>query len=76
MNTGKFKLIATGIILILMAVVIFQNFESITLQILMAKVQMPLALLLLCTFAIGLVTGWITTLLTSKKRSPEKQANE
>ena len=76
MNTGKFKLIATGIILILMAVVIFQNFESITLQILMAKVQMPLTLLLLCTFAIGLVTGWITTLLTSKKRAPEKQANE
>ena len=75
MNTGKFKLIVTGIILVLMALVIFQNFESITLQILMAKVQMPLALLLLCTFAIGLVTGWITTLLTSKKRSPEKQAD-
>lgn len=73
MNTGKLKLIATGIILILMAVVIFQNFESITLQILMAKVQMPLALLLLCTFATGLATGWITTLLTSKKPDPEKK---
>jgi uncharacterized integral membrane protein len=70
MDAKKIKLIAAGIVLILLAVVIFQNFEPITIQLLMAKIQMPVALLLLCTFAIGLATGWILTLITAKKKNP------
>ena len=73
MDAKKIKLIAAGIVVILLAIVIFQNFEPITIQLLMAKVEMPVALLLLCTFAVGLAAGWILTLMTAKKKTPKLQ---
>ena len=73
MDAKKIKLIAAGIVVILLAIVIFQNFEPITIQLLMAKVEMPVALLLLCTFAVGLAAGWILTLMTAKKKTPKSE---
>lgn len=71
MDIKKIKLIVAAVVVILLAVVIFQNFEPITIQLLMAKIQMPVALLLLCTFAIGMAAGWILTLVTAKRKSPK-----
>ncbi len=66
MDSKKIKLIAAGIIVILLAIVIFQNSADIKVQILMASIEMPLALLLFLTFIIGAAAGWIVTLTRSK----------
>lgn len=66
MDSRKIKLIAAGIIVILLAIVIFQNSADIKVKILMASIEMPLALLLFLTFAIGATAGWVITLTRSK----------
>lgn len=75
MDAKKLKLIAAGIIVVLFAIVIFQNFENITIKILMAKIEMPVALLLILTFGIGLIAGWTITLARARfsKTSSAKQ---
>ncbi len=66
MDSRKIKLIAASIIVILLAIVIFQNSADIKVKILMASIEMPLALLLFLTFAIGTAAGWVITLTRSK----------
>lgn len=65
MNAKKIKLIASAIVIILLGVIIFQNFTQITVTILVAKITMPIAVLLILTFAIGMIAGWILSLIRS-----------
>ncbi len=67
MDAKKIKLIAAGIVIVLMGIVIFQNFEEKTINILFASIRMPIALLLILTFAIGMIAGWVATLVLKKK---------
>ena len=74
MNAKKIKLIAAAIVIILLGVIIFQNFEPITVIILLAKITMPMAVMLLLTFGVGMIAGWILSLIrTSKGASPKKK---
>ena len=73
MDLKKIKLIAGGIVIVLMAIVIFQNFEQQTIKILFASIRMPIALLLILTFAIGMIAGWIATLVLKKKNSSDNE---
>lgn len=67
MDMKKIKFIAAGIVIVLMAIVIFQNFEEKTINILFASIRMPIALLLILTFVIGMIAGWAATLALKKK---------
>ncbi len=71
MDAKKIKLIAAGIVIVLMGIVIFQNFEQQTIKILFASIRMPIAILLMLTFAIGMIAGWVATLLLKKKPKSE-----
>ena len=76
MDVKKIKYISAGIIVILMGIVIFQNFEEQEVMILFAEIKMPLAILLVLTFIVGAVAGWIATLMTTKKivaKEPEEK---
>jgi uncharacterized integral membrane protein len=66
MDARKIKLIAAGIIVILLGIVIFQNSADTNVKILMATIEMPMALLLFLTFIVGIVVGWVITLMRSK----------
>ncbi len=59
MDAKKIKLVATGILVILLAIIIFQNFEQTRVYILFAEIRMPLSLMLFLTFIIGTTVGWI-----------------
>lgn len=75
MNRQKLKYIGAGIIILLLAIVIFQNFEQKTIRILFAEIRMPVALLLILTFGIGMIARWITTMLITKKKNPKTEQN-
>ena len=68
MDMKKVKYIAAAIVIILMGVVIFQNFEEKTINILFASIRMPVAIMLILTFAIGMIAGWILTLFVKGKK--------
>lgn len=72
MNAKKIKLIAAAIVIILLGVIIFQNFEPITVIILVAKITMPMAVMLLLTFGVGMIAGWVLSLLRASKGSGKK----
>ena len=72
MDMKKVKYISAGIVIILMGIVIFQNFEEQEVMILFAEIKMPLAILLILTFIVGTVAGWIGTLMTTKKVVPKE----
>ncbi|MBT8045406.1 MAG: LapA family protein [Verrucomicrobiae bacterium] len=71
MDAKKIKLIVVGIVIVLMGIIVFQNFEDQEVIILFAKIRMPLAFLLMITFATGMVVGWVLTLVTKKKAKSE-----
>mgnify|MGYP002639350239 CR=1 FL=1 len=73
MDAKKIKLIAAGIVIVLMGIVIFQNFEQQTIKILFASIRMPIALLLILTFGIGMIAGWIATLVLKKKTKKSEE---
>ena len=76
MDAKKIKLLAAGVVVVLFAIVIFQNFDDITVKILMASIRMPVALLLLLTFGIGMIAGWIITLARGRlSKSGETKSN-
>jgi len=72
MDAKKVKLISSALVVILLGVVIFQNYQPITVQILVASITMPLALLLALTFLIGLLAGWFFSLLRANKSAGKK----
>jgi len=73
MDMKKLKYIGAGVIILLMGIVIFQNFEEKTIRILFAEIRMPVSLLLLLTFGIGMIAGWILNLFVGKKKSEQKE---
>lgn len=72
MDMRKMKFIAIGIVVILLGMVIFQNFEEQKITILFATVRMPLALMLLFTFAVGVLAGWLLTFLKASRKQIDK----
>ena len=65
----KAKLIAIIVLLILAIIIFLQNTEPVQARILLLDVEMSRALLLMLTFALGLVTGILmATNLLRKKR--------
>lgn len=73
MDLKKLKFIGVGIAVLLLGIVIFQNFEEKTIRILFAEISMPVSLLLLLTFCVGMVSGWLLTyMLLSKKTARDK----
>ncbi len=65
----KVKLIAIVALLVFTIVIFLQNTEPMEARILLLKVQMSRVLMLMLTFALGLVTGiLITTGVLRKKR--------
>ena len=73
MDIKKIKYICAGIAILLMGIVIIQNFEEQEVMILFAEIKMPLAILLLLTFVVGAAAGWIATILATKKVVPKEK---
>ncbi|MBK1830201.1 LapA family protein [Verrucomicrobiaceae bacterium R5-34] len=73
MDMKKVKYIGAGIVILLMGIVIFQNFEKQEVYILFAKIEMPLAFMFLITFAIGMIAGWILNMLAVRKPATPKK---
>ncbi|HNS22834.1 MAG TPA: lipopolysaccharide assembly protein LapA domain-containing protein [Sedimentisphaerales bacterium] len=66
----KVKLVAIVVLLVFTIIIVFQNSEPVEARILLLKVQMSRALLLMLTFALGLVTGiLVTTVLLRRKKA-------
>lgn len=53
----KIKLSVVGLAAVVMMIIIFQNIQEVRTQILFVKVEMPLALLLFLTLAVGYALG-------------------
>ncbi|HPF14379.1 MAG: DUF1049 domain-containing protein [Planctomycetes bacterium] len=66
MNRTSLKKAAIITTLVLVAIVVFQNTESVETKMFLAKATMPLALLLFLTFTLGATIGW---LLGKRKKS-------
>lgn len=67
MDVKKIKLILSAVVIILLGVVIIQNYQQTTITILMASITMPLAILLALTLGIGLISGWLLNTIKSNK---------
>ncbi|HNS20285.1 MAG TPA: hypothetical protein PKH24_07285 [Sedimentisphaerales bacterium] len=66
----KVKLVAIVVLLVFTIIIFLQNSEPAEARILLLHVQMSRALLLMLTFALGLVTGiLVTTVLLRKKKA-------
>ena len=65
----KFKLVAIIVLVVFTIIIFLQNTEPAQARILLLKVEMSRALLLMLTFALGLVTGiMVATNVLRKKR--------
>jgi len=65
----KFKLVAIIVLVVFTIIIFLQNTEPAQARILLLKVEMSRALLLMLTFALGLVTGiLVATNVLRKKR--------
>ncbi len=70
---NKVKIIALGLIVLLLLIVVFQNTQETTVTLLLARVTMPLAMLLTIILAGGFVSGLATALvLRSTRNTPPK----
>ncbi len=64
----KAKLVAIIVLLIFTIIIFLQNTEPVEARILLLKVQMSRVLLLMLTFALGLVTGILTATNVLRRR--------
>jgi lipopolysaccharide assembly protein A len=62
------KKIVSLILLALVVIFVIQNTQVIEVQFFSWKISMSRALLLLVTFVIGIVVGWLSTRLRPKER--------
>jgi uncharacterized integral membrane protein len=75
----KIRLGAIIALIAIVVIVILQNTEQVTTQILFASIEMPQAFLLFLTFAVGALAGFVLaymrlgTRLTSVQKSIEKK---
>lgn len=63
------KLIATGVVVVLVVVLALQNTETVATTLLFATVSMPRAVLLFATFVLGLGCGFLLARARSKRKS-------
>jgi uncharacterized integral membrane protein len=68
MKKYQVKLIAVAIAAVLLAVVVFQNRSPVETKLLMASVEMPQAVLLFLTAAIGFTLGVVTAVTLARKQ--------
>lgn len=64
----RIKLVFIAILLILIAIIILQNTESVETQLLFYTLTMPRALLLLCTALLGFIVGLFSAVRIGPKR--------
>lgn len=67
-TANKIKLVATVLGLLLIVIVILQNMEQATTNILFAQIQMPRSVLLLVTLLIGFGAGAVTVWIYQSRR--------
>jgi len=72
MKKYQIKLIVALLVVILLAVIVFQNREPVATRLLFITVSMPRAVLLFLATAVGYVLGAVTALALAKHRSPRK----
>ena len=68
----RVKLIAAGVIAVLLIIVIVQNREPVETRLLLATVQMPRAMLLAVTFLLGATVGFLAASYIAARRRKEK----
>jgi uncharacterized integral membrane protein len=71
-NGVDFRKIALGVLVLLALIIIFQNMQVVTIQLLFWKIEMSRILLLFLCLLIGLVVGLLAYPLIFNKR-PETQ---
>jgi len=71
---SKIKLVLVGVLLILILVAVMANWENVEVNLLVARVPMPKALLLLVTFLVGVGTGALTPWRWALKSERKKKA--
>lgn len=70
----KLRIILVGLFLVLLTIVVFQNLAETDFEFMLAKVTMPLAVLLLLAFAGGFITGFlVNTIWKVRKRRADKR---
>ena len=57
---GQTKTIIATILIVLIAIVAFQNWESVSIEFLFATVTMPKLFWIITTFLAGVAFGWLT----------------
>lgn len=63
----NFRIAIWGLALLLVAIILWQNWETMTVQLLFIKIQMPIILFVLIALALGFVLGLITPSLWAKR---------
>lgn len=73
MNWNRIKLITAGVILVLFIIIGLQNTATMETRLLFATIEMPRVVLLIITFALGGVVGFIGGLYSPrpKPRAPK-----
>lgn len=72
----RLKNLAITLLLVITLITIFQNTDDVAVRFLLAKATIPLVLVLLMTFLIGLATGYLGATLRHKGRHDEKESDE
>ena len=67
----RWKLILAALVAVLVIIVVLQNTDTVATRLLFASVRMPLAMLLIVTFLLGLVLGLL--LASNLVKRPRKQ---
>lgn len=57
---GHTKTVVATVLIVLIAIVSFQNWESVSVEVLFATVTMPKLFWIVTTFLAGVVVGWLT----------------
>jgi uncharacterized integral membrane protein len=68
----QFRIILAALIAVLLVILLVQNTHSVTTKLLFTTVTMPLAILLLATFLLGLAVGLLGASYLARKKRKEK----
>jgi len=66
------RIILAALIAVLLVILLVQNTHSVTTKLLFTTVTMPLAILLLATFLLGLAVGLLRASCLARKKRKEK----
>lgn len=67
MTKGKFKAVALILVLIVALLLVVLNSATTEVRLIVAKIQMPLSLLLVCVFGLGTIAGVIVGMLLAPR---------